>query len=123
MIYFRARHGLGPCLSAHGGIPGSLPHPHGAGRPSAARRPGGRQHCPAAPQARRAAWDRPAYSFLERKGSLAASVRTERYRYTEWPGGVTELFDYEADPHELRNLASDAALVKKLKPLLAPVRS
>ena len=58
------------------------------------------------PEAR---WDRPAYSFLERKGSLAVSLRDERYRYTEWPGGDSELFDYQTDPHELRNLAGDGA--------------
>lgn len=44
-----------------------------------------------------AGWDRPAYSFLERKGSLAVSLRDERYRYTEWPGGFSELFDYQTD--------------------------
>ena len=34
------------------------------------------------------------------------SVRTERYRYTEWDGGKkgVQLYDYEADPGELKNL-------------------
>jgi iduronate 2-sulfatase len=36
------------------------------------------------------------------------SVRTERYRYTEWGGpGQAELYDHETDARELRNLAKD----------------
>jgi len=51
------------------------------------------------------------------------SLRTARYRYTEWtrnPGGeviARELFDYEKDPAESGNLATDpenAELVKEL---------
>jgi len=35
------------------------------------------------------------------------SLRTERYRYTEWKGGAAgvELYDHQTDPHEWRNLA------------------
>jgi uncharacterized sulfatase len=35
------------------------------------------------------------------------SVRTERYRYTEWNGGQAgrELYDHDTDPYELENLA------------------
>ena len=38
------------------------------------------------------------------------SFRNERYRYTMWKGGELgeELYDYEKDPRELRNLADDA---------------
>jgi len=38
------------------------------------------------------------------------SVRTERYRYTEWADGMfgAELYDYENDPNELTNLAARA---------------
>jgi uncharacterized sulfatase len=40
---------------------------------------------------------------------MGYSVRTERYRYTEWDGGTkgVQLFDYQSDPGELTNLAKD----------------
>ncbi len=58
----------------------------------------------------------------ERK--VGRSVRTERYRYTEWNGGRlgTELYDHEKDPGELTNVATQpayAAAVAELKALLA----
>jgi uncharacterized sulfatase len=51
------------------------------------------------------------------------SVRTERYRYTEWADGWrgAELYDHHNDPHEYRNLVTDPGsvlLVKELKDLL-----
>ncbi|HOK76418.1 MAG TPA: hypothetical protein PLW35_01710 [Verrucomicrobiota bacterium] len=41
-----------------------------------------------------------------RNGFPGYSVRTERYRYTEWDSGARggELYDYETDPDEKRNL-------------------
>lgn len=52
------------------------------------------------------------------------SVRTERWRYTEWAGGEkgAVLHDMVADPQETTNLANDAqhaAAVAELKQLLA----
>jgi arylsulfatase A-like enzyme len=40
------------------------------------------------------------------------SIRTERYRYTEWGGGLygAELYDHENDPEELTNLADKTSL-------------
>jgi iduronate 2-sulfatase len=37
------------------------------------------------------------------------SLRTERWRYTEWDSGAEgkELYDHHSDPNELTNLASD----------------
>jgi len=54
---------------------------------------------------------------------LGVSVRNERYRYTEWDGGKkgVQLYDYEKDPGELKNLAEDpmyADVVKQMKALL-----
>jgi iduronate 2-sulfatase len=47
------------------------------------------------------------------------SLRTERWRYTEWDEGErgSELYDHQADPRELTNLAQvpeQAATVKQL---------
>ena len=41
---------------------------------------------------------------------LGRTVRTERWRYTEWPDGTAELYDQQADPREYVNLASAAQL-------------
>ena len=54
---------------------------------------------------------------------MGRSVRTERYRYTEWDGGQhgVQLYDYQTDPKELKNLAEDAKYadaVKEMKGLL-----
>lgn len=68
-----------------------------------------------------AAWSKPALTYLQKGGKLAVSARNERYRYTEWPNGTAELWDYQADPGETRNLAADPAyapVVAEMKPLL-----
>ena len=33
------------------------------------------------------------------------SIRTDRWRYTEWSDGSTELYDHATDPEETRNVA------------------
>jgi uncharacterized sulfatase len=50
-----------------------------------------------------------AYTVVARgRGLLARSVRTERYRYTEWGDEKTaELYDHETDPREYTNLVRD----------------
>ena len=56
-------------------------------------------------------------SVPRKAGRIARSVRTARYRYTEWPDGSRELYDYETDPNETASLADkpeQAALVEKL---------
>ena len=59
-----------------------------------------------------AKWDHPAITQVRRPAVppfFGYSVRTERWRYTEWEGGKrgVELYDEIADPHELTNLAAD----------------
>ena len=79
-------------------------------------------------------WDRPAFTQASRgtptvTGEKTAkdtpwfmgrSIRTARYRYTEWDDGKkgSQLYDYMADPGELKNLATDPAsraIVAELK--------
>ena len=44
-----------------------------------------------------------------RSGTVGRTIRAARYRYTLWPDGVEELFDYWTDPDELVNLAPVAS--------------
>jgi uncharacterized sulfatase len=56
------------------------------------------------------AWTRPAFTQVTGPKRTGYSVRTERWRYTEWGGGTQahELYDYESDPGELTNLAGNS---------------
>jgi iduronate 2-sulfatase len=47
------------------------------------------------------------------------TLRTPRWRYTEWDEGREgkELYDHDADPHELTNLAMDAGHAKDIEEL------
>ncbi len=56
------------------------------------------------------AWKQATFSQYPRGSAMGYSMRTDRYRYTEWirPGGAVEaieLYDHQADPQENRNLA------------------
>lgn len=78
-----------------------------------------------------APWSHAAYSQVHRGGKNAAkggaigrSVRTEKWRYTEWNDGQAgaELYDHDTDPEEMKNLAADPAhaeIVATLKARLA----
>jgi uncharacterized sulfatase len=59
------------------------------------------------------AWDHPAVTQTQRSGKdgpfMGYTLRTERWRYTEWDGGAKgrELYDHQRDPGELVNLGDD----------------
>ena len=74
-----------------------------------------------------AQWNDPAYTqvvrLTDKRQPVGRSVRTERWRYTEWEQGKlgAELYDHDHDPNEFANLAADptqAAVVAELQALL-----
>jgi uncharacterized sulfatase len=78
-------------------------------------------------------WKRAAFTVVSHVGSvksatnldptkLGRTVRTERWRYTEWFDGSVELYDHDADPYEFMNLAKapkQAQTRTELKQVLA----
>jgi len=70
-----------------------------------------------------AKWVHPAFTQLQRDNIPGHSVRTEKWRYTEWNYGRngTELYDEIKDPQELHNLAANskyATVTIKMRALL-----
>ena len=80
-----------------------------------------------------APWDRTAITQILRPADtrfpqpvMGRSIRTDRWRYTEWNEGRAgaELYDHANDPHEFTNLATDlahAATLGELRARLAPL--
>ncbi len=73
-----------------------------------------------------AAWDRPAITQVFRGGRMGGmqglmgySLRTEKWRYTDWGQAGAELYDHDGDPAELKNLASQA----EVQPVIAQLRA
>ncbi|MFN0122825.1 MAG: sulfatase [Blastocatellia bacterium] len=69
-------------------------------------------------------WKTAAFTQVQRGRVAGYSVRTERWRYTEWEGGKqgAELYDHKTDPGEYHNLAqtpAHAATVAEMKRVLA----
>jgi uncharacterized sulfatase len=69
-------------------------------------------------------WEGEAYTQILRPGDgtpvMGRSIRTDRWRYTEWNEGRdgVELYDHDADEHEFTNLALDpeyAAIITELR--------
>jgi iduronate 2-sulfatase len=76
-----------------------------------------------------ATWDHPAITQV-RRGPAATpffgySIRTEKWRYTEWDGGKrgVELYDEAADPKELTNLAADPKHQKTVRDMQQRLRA
>jgi len=78
-------------------------------------------------------WSKGAYTQVRRGGGkkdkdkaffMGYSVRTERFRYTEWDQGKkgVELYDHDNDPHEFTNLAKDAKYAKTIEELKVLLR-
>jgi uncharacterized sulfatase len=70
-----------------------------------------------------APWEHAAYTQVQRGANPSHSVRTEKWRYTEWAFGKqgAELYDHDNDPQELHNLDEDAKytdVATKMKTLL-----
>lgn len=73
-----------------------------------------------------AASDRPARTVvINHERVSGASIRTERYTFTEWAGGQRgiELYDRSTDPQEMRNLAADPAHSDALRQMQRLLRS
>ena len=69
-------------------------------------------------------WKKAAFTTLARRNLMGRSVRTDRYRYTEWGDEKqAELYDHQTDPHEYTNLVNDpkhsSALAEMRKTLKA----
>jgi iduronate 2-sulfatase len=69
------------------------------------------------------AWKQAAFTQVQHGQFAGYSVRTERWRYTEWDGGRkgVELYDHESDPGEWHNLSGELrhdATVKELSVVL-----
>ncbi|MGE3803540.1 MAG: sulfatase/phosphatase domain-containing protein, partial [Gemmataceae bacterium] len=64
-------------------------------------------------------WKKAAFTFARASGGW--SVRTERYRYSQWQDGSAVLTDLDKDPHEHRNLVDSAdhrQVVEEMRALL-----
>lgn len=67
-------------------------------------------------------WKTAAFSQYPRAGGMGYSIRTDRYRYTEWRDGegkvtARELYDHQEDPAENVNRAGDPAQKGTLRDL------
>ncbi len=72
----------------------------------------------------KAKWTRPAFTQVQRGAFPGYSVRTERWRYTEWDDGAQgkQLYDHNKDPRELNNLAGNSKFAKQEAKLKALVK-
>src|SRR5204863_4017280 len=73
-------------------------------------------------------WKKAAFTVVSRGENVDATKRldatkmgrtvvTDRWRYTQWHDGSSELYDHASDPHEWSNLASETMHVAKREEL------
>src|SRR5207253_9331548 len=113
----------------HRGVRGPLPDARRPCRPDAAKKPGGRQPEAAPGEPAGGVGSAGVHAGAARRFP-GYSVRTERWRYTEWDDGKqgAQLYDHDVDPHEWTNLVHDpkqASVVAEMKALVKknwPVR-
>jgi uncharacterized sulfatase len=69
--------------------------------------------------------DSPAQDHAKVMSYAGRSVRTDRWRYSEWDGGKRgiELYDHENDPHEWKNLAKEPQYAETLRKLQQTLRA
>ena len=118
--------GRGPGELAAGRAGRSLSDAGRPGGPDAAEGIWRARACARCSTIRRRRGTTPAYTQVQRGADPGHSVRTERWRYTEWDFGAKgqELYDHDSDPQELHNLAGDAKyaeVVAEMKSLLKQV--
>ena len=72
----------------------------------------------------KAKWEKPAFTQVWRGEYSGHSIRNERHRYIEWDHGDegAQLYDYEKDPTEERNLVNDPKYAKTVTELKAQLR-
>lgn len=63
-----------------------------------------------------------AFSQYQRPGTMGYTLRTERWRYTEWKPGLSELYDEANDPDETVNLADRAEYAAQVTRLSRQLR-
>jgi uncharacterized sulfatase len=57
-----------------------------------------------------------AFTVVKRGPARGDSIRTDRWRFTEWSDGATELYDHAADPEETQNgAAANPGVVRDLR--------
>jgi uncharacterized sulfatase len=70
-------------------------------------------------------WKAAAFTQVQRGKVMGRTMRTERWRCTEWDEGKAgvELYDHQADPQERRNLAAESGQSETLAALRRQLRA